>query len=272
MSGAKNSFAFVDLVSPANSQNLTQRKDFKSLSQFVPLLLEQLKLQNIDGVVYMSLHQNHLKWDFFNCDGSVAEMCGNAARCAFVWAHLKHNFSQQEQLFTQKGWLKGTVNSVHQTSQNCYTGEVSVVMTELESCNFRQSLPYKKHNLSYDFINSGVPHVVIQLASFDQYPQQKPMAKHLRHHTRFHPEGTNVTFFTPLTENSISVISYERGVEDFTPACGTGGIAAAYSFSQQSQSDSTITTHFPGGALKIQFNGQTPTMTGPVQIDEELTF
>ena len=49
----------------------------------------------------------------------------------------------------------------------------------------------------------------------------------IRYHKRFQPAGTNVNFVVATGLHSMSIRTYERGVEDETLACGTGSIAGA---------------------------------------------
>jgi hypothetical protein len=43
-----------------------------------------------------------------------------------------------------------------------------------------------------------------------------------------YPEGVHVNFARIDPEGALSVLTYEAGVENITPACGTGSTAAAY--------------------------------------------
>ena len=53
------------------------------------------------------------------------------------------------------------------------------------------------------------------------------LGKEIRLNEIFAPEGTNVDFVQMLDTNTISMRTYERGVEDETLACGTGSVACA---------------------------------------------
>ena len=83
----------------------------------------------------------------------------------------------------------------------------------------------KSETLNGDFINTGVPHVVIFVDELDRYPV-KETGREIRYHADFKPKGTNVNF-VKVEGNKLLIRTYERGVEDETPACGTGSVAAA---------------------------------------------
>ncbi|MDZ7756095.1 hypothetical protein [Rhodohalobacter sp.] len=71
------------------------------------------------------------------------------------------------------------------------------------------------------------------------------------------PPGSNVNFVHPEGDQTISLQTYERGVEDLTLACGTGALAAAIAthFNQQSgHKHATFTVRVKGGTLKASFD------------------
>jgi diaminopimelate epimerase len=55
------------------------------------------------------------------------------------------------------------------------------------------------------------------------------MGSFLRHHSLFEKtNGANVTFFDLKDPHRIHAVTYERGVEAVTMACGTGSASLAY--------------------------------------------
>jgi diaminopimelate epimerase len=80
--------------------------------------------------------------------------------------------------------------------------------------------------LHYHFIRIGNPHVVIFVEGLPEMPVPE-IGKAVRFHERFKPAGTNVNFVEVSGPKSISVRTYERGVEEETLACGTGTTASA---------------------------------------------
>ena len=59
--------------------------------------------------------------------------------------------------------------------------------------------------------------------------------------------------------------SFERGVEDFTMACGTGVVASALVLKKLSGKKEYV-LQTPGGSLKVKLKEKYATLIGPVQI------
>lgn len=154
-------------------------------------------------------------WRFYNADGSEAEMCGNGGRCAARFAFL-HGFAGAQMVFRT---LAGLVRAeIHQEQ----------VKLELPSpVDFRRDIVLRvgEETVSLDFINTGVPHVVLLVDNLEAVSIRE-MGRLLRFHDQFQPAGTNVNFISVVDRQNIRIRTYERGVEDETLACGTGSVAA----------------------------------------------
>lgn len=209
-----------------------------------------------DGFIFLSWlneSQHEVQWDFYNNDGSVAEMCGNATRC--VGYFLKNQINPQLNSFFLKtiaGFIKVKILD---DNQFCVT------MTPPELFNHAHIF----------WCDTGVPHIIQELARFEDYKNLKTEARALRFHSDFLPRGTNVTFVQKTSlAHLIKAVSYERGVESFTQACGTGAMAAAFYNLMKFQQKETI-VEMPGGTLKMNLqNLAEPTMTGPAVFLSEL--
>ena len=82
MSGSGNDFIIID-----NRLNIINTKD-------IPALAAKLCKRGIslgaDGLIFIENSETQdFKWQFFNADGSSAEMCGNGGRCAARFAFIK---------------------------------------------------------------------------------------------------------------------------------------------------------------------------------------
>ena len=107
-----------------------------------------------------------------------------------------------------------------------------------------------------DSINTGVPHVVIEVEDLESHPVRE-QGRHIRYHALFAPEGTNANFMVVTGPDSLTVRTYERGVEDETLACGTGSIASALTAAVRGKVRSPARVKTRGGEeLIIHFTGE----------------
>ena len=111
-------------------------------------------------------------------------------------------------------------------------------------------------------INSGVPHFVV-----DINPDAE-LAKELRKAKELSPEGANITFISYDGTETMGAITFERGVEGFTLACGTGAIAAAAFYKNKIKNENKQFIDMPGGLFEIIWNAENkPNMTSHAQFD-----
>ncbi len=191
------------------------------------------------------------KWTFYNCDGSEAEMCGNAARCVMRYLGEKH-FPGGEaiSLETLAGVIRG---------RTLEDGMVEVTMLSESQDSFEleeKLLEIHGEPIQMFCLNTGVPHVVIEVKSLKGYPVAKIGAAVLNH-PAFAPEKTNVTFFQRMVGSRILSTTFERGVEKETFACGTGAAAAALVFSDVYMESLPVEVQVPGGELVVDVSPAT---------------
>lgn len=214
-----------------------------------------------DGLVFLEATKNpewDFQWDFYNSDGSVAEMCGNATRCVAMLAKYLRLVDGNSMKF---GTLAGTIQAsvIDQDT-------VQVNMPRILKHAYQQEMTLENESIKFDFINTGVPHVVLKQDSICLSNESIEIYKKIRHHKNFLPSGTNVTLYSVVDKNHIRSASFERGVEGITLACGTGAVAAATSYSHLANSREPIRVSLPGGDLIIKPDISGPLMTGPAQV------
>jgi diaminopimelate epimerase len=130
---------------------------------------------------------------------------------------------------------------------------VRVKMPDPEGFSRDVNLEGKPGWRSIDFINTGVPHVVVMVEDLNRHPVIEH-GRFLRYHDRFAPAGTNANFMAVTGPDRIEVRTYERGVEDETLACGTGSIACALVSAARGLVRSPVSVGTRGGeVLKIHF-------------------
>jgi Diaminopimelate epimerase len=80
-----------------------------------------------------------------------------------------------------------------------------------------------------------------------------------------HPDGLHVNFVRVREDASLEVQTYEAGVEDVTPACGTGSTAVAYVCARTGRTTLPVTVRLFGGQLVIDAQGDSMMMRGPAE-------
>jgi diaminopimelate epimerase len=127
--------------------------------------------------------------------------------------------------------------------------EVAVRMTDATHFEKSTSLAVADRTEIVHFINTGVPHVVIETAGVDAIPDHEILerGRAIRYHARFAPDGTNVNFVSVSDDGAVNIRTYERGVEGETLACGTGAVAGAVVVAHSTSTHSPVTMITHGG-------------------------
>jgi diaminopimelate epimerase len=108
-----------------------------------------------------------------------------------------------------------------------------------------------------------VPHGVVELPelTFDCREALRQRAKALRYDPAF-PKGANINFYTWVDEATVRVLTYERGEEDYTLACGTGcGSTACVLHARGQLPGGKLTCLCPGGTLEVSVTAQQDAIT-----------
>lgn len=249
LSASKNTFIF--LTETEVSQLLTVFPDLKNSRSQMAKELCSFCGSGADGLVVVSSSQKEeidYCWDFYNRDGSSAEMCGNASRCMAEFVREKFHFNKKELVFES---LAGAIK-VNYLSQTFFA--VKMPKTKILS-------PWRKERFSdgrsveFCLLNTGVPHAIVEM-DLESKDQLKLVIDKLRFHPDLGPSGANVSFYQVLEKNRLKGVTFERGVEDFTASCGTGVTAMAVASSLKLNSTLGVgfeyTIETPGGSLMVQ--------------------
>ena len=200
-----------------------------------------------DGLILIEGSERFdFQWRFYNADGSRAEMCGNGARCAARLAHELGIAGPAMRFLTDAGPVEAQMRG----------DQVKVKMTPPSACRLEDTLELAGGPVTVSSINTGVPHVVVEVAEQDEPSAADivPVGREIRYHAAFAPAGANVNFIYSPQAQRLQVRTYERGVEDETLACGTGCVAAALVTAARRGWPSPIpVTTRSGGILTIHF-------------------
>jgi len=181
------------------------KKKKKDRSKLAKKLCHRQNGVGADGLVILLPHPEHdFEWEFYNADGSVATMCGNASRAVAHFA-MEKGISDGDvaEFLTGAGIIRARVNGRYVVSD----------MTKPRILSEDIEVDGEK----WWFIDTGVPHLIAIRDSIDDFDIEQ--ARALRHEY-----NCNVNL-CKVEDNKLYVRTYERGVEDETLACGTGMVA-----------------------------------------------
>ena len=247
MNGAGNDFMVMDArgLSP----------DFSALA------LEWCKLSGADGFMAVD-HSDKadFKLHFYNADASRGEMCGNGARCICRFAYDLGIAGEEMTVETDAGLVPGK-----RIDENRY--RVRLNNPSILDLNRKGPVAYAELG------DPGVPHAVAEYDG-DLWGDKEDLWDHMRQlrHDPAFPKGANVNFYQVTGENEVRVLTFERGVEDYTLACGTGTGSVACVMHRKGQlTGSVLTAHNPGGTLKVTLGSEKGEITsieleGPTEI------
>jgi diaminopimelate epimerase len=169
------------------------------------------------------------KWQFFNSDGSVGEMCGNGSRCVARWASLRGVAPEKMSFETLAGIITAEVHD----------DVVKVRLTDPSPLAIGKVILLNGEECTLDCIDTGVPHAVCFVASAEAC-DVVATGRQIRRHEDFQPRGTNANFALVYDRHKMRVRTYERGVEDETLACGTGAVASVLAAAGRNLVDSPV--------------------------------
>ena len=209
---------------------------------FEALALELCKLTGADGFMATDVSETaDFRLHFYNADGSRGEMCGNGARCICRFAYDMGIAGENMTVQTDAGIVYGT--RLTESQYRVKLNEPSVLDLN------------RKGDVAYvELGNPGVPHAVKEVPglSWEMNEDLREMAKSLRYDPAF-PKGANANLYGWLDENAVRILTYERGVEDYTLACGTGSASTALVLQRMGK--------LPGGVLHLENRGGMLTVT-----------
>ena len=272
MNGAGNDFVILN--------NLEEHLPLEQLPQIARTLCERHMSIGADGLMVVDAPSQggDYRMLFYNSDGSVGEMCGNGARCICRYGYENGLAGDTQTVETTAGIVTG-----RRIDQRLYRIRLN------DPTTVRLDSPVEADGVTYvcsyvELGDPGLPHAVVPLPGLRGRPEAELFAlgRKLRAHPAF-PKGANVNFFDVEGPGRIWERTFERGVEGFTYACGTGtGSVAAVLTLQGAVSGRAVAVQMTGGELVVDVERRGSTvehlfLTGPTNMvakgeltDEEL--
>ena len=274
MNGAGNDFVILN--------NLEEHLPHEVLPAVAKTLCERHMSIGADGmmVVEAPTQGGDYKMLFFNSDGSMGEMCGNGARCICRYGYETGLAGEIQTVETTAGIVTG--QRIDQRLYKIRLNDPTTVKLDAPV-----EIDGVKYACSYvELGNPGIPHAVVpyhDLKNADEN-ELRELGRAIRWYKDF-PKGANVNFYEITGEDTAFERTFERGVEDFTYACGTGtGSLVTVLTLQGKVSGHGVKVNMTGGQLIIDVEREGSSiqdlyLTGPTNIvakgevtDEDLSL
>lgn len=274
MNGAGNDFILLN-----NLEEKLPQDGFPALAR---ILCRRRLSVGADGLMVVDAPTagGDYKMLFYNADGSMGEMCGNGARCICRYGYENGLAGETQRVETTAGLVTG--RRMDRRLYRVRLNDPAVVKLDAPV-----EVDGKRYPCAYvELGNPGIPHACVPVAGLRDLDPAKllDLGRALRFHPEF-PRGANVNFYDLEGEDHLFERTYERGVEDFTFACGTGTGSVVTALTLLGQvSGQTVRVDMEGGTLMIDVvreGGavQDLYLTGPTNVvakgeitDEELSL
>lgn len=235
-------------------------EDIKATDKLAVKLCDRKFGIGADGIFGISKSENaDIAWDFYNSDGSTAQMCGNGIRCFAKYVYEK-GFINKRKFSVMT--LKGIV--IPEILDN---GLVRVDMGEPEfeakkiPVNVENPMDFEVEGYRASAVSMGNPHCLI-FTNENGKNLALTCGKKIENSKLF-PEKTNVEFINVLDSSKIEVNVWERGC-GITLACGTGACASVAAGVKKGLLNKEVEVVLPGGSLYVEYD-KTVYMTGPAE-------
>ena len=219
MSGSGNDFVFFDLADGSRDEfGVFERPEELEKPDEIRRICARGTGVGADGVVFFQRGRpDAIAITYYNSDGSVGELCGNATLCSVHLAELLGNSCPDGVVVaTDAGLIDARiVDGLPEIDLEAVT-EVTPDFS---------AIPPEGSESRVGFTLVGVPHIVVEVpdvAGIDVLGRGSRVRR-----DRSLPAGANVNFLSPGPDGSWMIRTYERGVEGETLACGTGAVASA---------------------------------------------
>jgi diaminopimelate epimerase len=242
MQGAGNDFIILD------GRKEQMPRDMSALAR--RLCRRHLSI-GADGIMLILPPEKggHCGVKVINADGSEAEMCGNGVRCVARYA-WEEGIPGDDILIESKAGLV----EARRLSKRQYRVKLNAPSVIKEN----QTLEAGGKTWQYTCIelgDPGIPHIVLPYPGLREADREA--LRHLGRELRYHPafrKGTNVNFYDLCdpAEADFSLLTYERGVEDFTLACGTGSGSTALALRLAGKAGDRVRLAMGGGILQVE--------------------
>ena len=260
MNGAGNDFILLDAIA--------EPFDEAAAPALARALCDRRRSIGADGLMLVTRAEGDADYRmrFYNSDGSLGEMCGNGARCIARYGYENGLSGETQRIETTAGLVTG--QRVTKRLYKVRLNDPSVI-----DLHRSVSVGGTAYNCAYiELGDPGIPHAIVLMPDWDEcdHDMLRALGRTLRFAEEF-PRGANVSFVKVVDVGHVKAITYERGVEDFTLACGTGCGSIAAALRLLGLSGDELAISMPGGELTVSLTAsggsvQDIYLTGPTNV------
>lgn len=191
-----------------------------------------------------------IEWQYYNSDGTSAQMCGNGMRCFSRYVY-------DNKLVDKKSFRVKTLAGIIKP-EILDNGLIRVNMgkpiLDDEKIPFDGDRVLTIENKVFNIVpvSMGNPHCVIYTKE-DTYDLAKTYGPLIEKHKYF-PQKTNVEFVKVISKNEVEMCVYERGC-GITLACGTGACATVVAGVLNNLTENNVRVNLLGGAVNVDWTG-----------------
>jgi diaminopimelate epimerase len=241
---------------------------------FVAAVCDRHRGVGADGVIRVTRAADGADAEFFmdywNADGSVAEMCGNGIRCLAKLVFERGLTSSTRLRVDTRGGVKDLALDVRDgvvASVTVGMGPARLARRDVPMTGGDPDTPFLTEPFDVDgrtfkasAVSMGNPHLVLFVEDDPATVDVQRLGPLVEHDARF-PNRTNVEFVAPAGD-ALAVRVWERGVGE-TMACGTGACAALVAANEAGLVPRRAIVRFPGGELVVERTDDDVALTGP---------
>jgi diaminopimelate epimerase len=226
--GTGNDFVMID-----NRNDFFPKNDVKLIAH----LCDRRFGIGADGLILLENDsESDFKMVYYNSDGNQSTMCGNGGRCLVAFAKKLQIIDNSTSFMAVDGIHHATIS------------DDNIVSLQMKNVDFVNS------QSNYTFLDTGSPHHIEMVASISNL-DVKFQGAAIRYSDLYGSAGANVNFVEQISDDTFSIRTYERGVEDETLSCGTGATAAAIAMNFIGKTNlNSIKINVQGGKLEVSFD------------------
>jgi diaminopimelate epimerase len=258
MHGAGNDFVILDLRGHAPMPDIHALRLFADRHRGVGC-------DQIIGIANPVTAGSVAAYRVWNADGSLAQQCGNGARCVAAWlwrAGAVHN--EEFVLDSPTGAHAVRVHGPNDFTIALGVPDFAPARIPLAVAAEQPDYWLDVHDIPVRFgaVSMGNPHALIEVPDIAAAPVHR-LGPAMQAMKEF-PEGVNVGFAQVHEKNRIALRVFERGVGE-TLACGSGACAAVAILVRQGRVGRDVAVALLGGTLHIAWpsDDASVSMRGP---------